>query len=179
MDKAKEKILLLLLAGLAFGCSYTPGKQWKVLKTVSSEWKKINKKELREGISYLYRLKYIDKKRDNGDLESIILTKKGKFTALNYQLDNIKNKNIKWDEKWRMVAFDIPNKYKRGRDALREKLKKIGFKELQESVFITPYECKKEISELVNYFELEKYVRFGILEFVDNEKYFKKAFNLS
>ncbi|MEK7562233.1 MAG: hypothetical protein AAB509_00940 [Patescibacteria group bacterium] len=179
MNTTKEKILLLLLGGLAFGCSYTPGKQWKVLKTVSMEWKRLNKKELREGISDLHRSKFINKNKDLGDLIGITLTKKGKLKALNIQLDGIKNKKEKWDKKWRMVAFDIPEKFKRGRDALRHKLKKIGFCELQKSIFITPYDCEKEIGLLIEFFELDKYVRFGILEFIDNENYFKQFFKIT
>jgi len=178
MNNTKEKILLLLLGGLAFGCSYTPGKQKMVLRTISREWKKLNPKELRDGISYLYRLRFIDKKENEDGIIAVSLTEKGKFKALNFQLNNIKNKKEKWDGKWRMVAFDIPEKYKKGRDALRHKLKKIGFCELQKSVFITPYNCEKKIGLLVEFFELEKYVRFGILESLDNEKYFLNFFKV-
>jgi DNA-binding transcriptional regulator PaaX len=179
MNNTKEKILLLLLAGLAFGCSYTPGKQWMVLKTVSREWKKINKKELRTGISYLYRLNFIEKTRVSKNSTKIFLTKKGELVALNHLLMHIKDKSKNWDKKWRMVAFDIPEKYRKGRDALRQKLKKVGFCELQKSVLITPYDCEKEIKELIKFFELEKYVRFGILDSVDNEDLFKKIFRLT
>ncbi len=105
MNKIKEKILLLLLGGLAFGCSYTPGYQWRVLKTVSREWKKLNKKELRGGINYLFRLNFIDKNIDNNGLIAVSLTEKGRLLALNIQLENIKNKKEKWDRKWKMVAF--------------------------------------------------------------------------
>ena len=178
MNATKEKILLLLLGGLAFGYSYTPGKQRLVLRTVFREWKKLNQKELRAGISDLYRFKFIDKSNNKDGSGAFILTKKGRLRALNYKLYNIKNKKQKWDGKWRMVAFDIPEKYKRGRDALRDKLKKIGFCELQKSVLITPYDCEKEIGLLVKFFELDKYVRFGILESVDNGEYFKKIFKL-
>lgn len=179
MNRTKEKILLLLLGGLAFGCSYTAHNQWRVLKTVSREWKKLNSKELREGISYLYRLEFIDKKESKNGLVKLLLTEKGRLKALNYKLENIKNKKEKWDRKWRMVAFDIPERYKRGRDALRQKLKKIGFCELQKSVLITPYDCREEIELLVRYFNLDKYVCFGVLESVANENYFKKIFKLS
>ena len=179
MNEVREKILLLLLGGIALGFCYTPGQQWRVVNAVSREWNKISKKELREGVSYLYRLKYIDKEQNKNNLTSVVLTKKGKLTALNYQLENIKNKGEKWDGKWRMVAFDIPEKYRKGRDALRYKLKNIGFCELQKSVLITPYNCDKEIGSLVEYFELGRYVRFGILERVDNQKYFEKIFKLS
>jgi len=178
-DTTKEKILLLLFGGLAFGFCYTPGKQRMVLRTVSREWKKLNPKELREGISYLYRLKFIDKEECENGFIALSLTNRGRLKALNYQLENIKSKKEKWDGKWRMVAFDIPQSYKRGRDALRKKLKKIGFCELQKSVFITPFECKKEIGLLVKFFDLDKYVRFGVLDYIDNEAYFKKHFKMS
>lgn len=179
MNKIRENILLLLLGGLAFGYSYTPQKQWRVLKTVSIEWKRINTKELREGINYLYRLKYIDKKGSGYDIGNLVLTQKGRLKSLEFKLDNIKNKKEKWDGKWRMVAFDIPEKYKQGRDALRNKLKKIGFRELQKSVFVAPYNCKEEIILLVKLFELGKYVRFGVLEYVDNQNHLKSLYKIS
>ena len=179
MNTTKEKILLLLLGGLAFGCSYTPGKQWRVLKTVSREWKELDKKDLRKGINELYRFKFIKKDKNNDGSVKIILTEKGKLRALNHRLNNIKNKKEKWDGKWRMVAFDMPEKYRRGRNALRNKLKKIGFCELQKSVFITPYNCKKEIASLIEFFKLGEYVRFGVLESIDNEDYFKRRFKIN
>jgi len=178
MNNAKERILLLLLGGLAFGCSYTPGKQWMVLKTISREWSKLDKKELREGINYLYRLELIDKKNINSDSSSFFLTKKGKLRALCCAFEDMQNRKTKWDGKWRMVAFDIPEKHRTGRNALRSKLKSIGFRQLQQSVFITPYDCEREIGLLVNVFDLERYVRFGILEKIDNEKQFIDAFNV-
>lgn len=179
MNRIREKILLLLMGGATFGYSITPGQQWRVLETISKEWQKINKKDLREGIKYLYKLEFIDKEKNSDGTIALLLTKKGRLKSLNKQLDNIKNKKEKWDGKWRMVAFDIPERHKKGRDALRQKLKKIGFCELQKSVFITPYKCKEEISLLVKFFNLDKYVRFGILELIDNESYFKKFFKLN
>jgi len=178
MSATKEKILLLLLGGLAFGCSYTPGRQRWVLRTISKEWKKINQNELRTEMSNLYRFKFVNKTKNKDGSVSVVLTEKGKFKALNYKLENIKNKKEKWDGKWRMVAFDIPQPYKKGRDALRRKLKKIGFCELQKSVLITPFNCLEEISCLVNFFNLGKYVRFGVLESIDNEKYLKVFFKI-
>lgn len=178
MSKIKAKILLLLLGGLAFSYSITPQRQWKAVKMISKEWKKINEKELKNSIRYLYRLKFIDKNETDDGSVAVLLTAKGKLKALNYQLENIRDKKEKWDGKWRMVAFDIPEKYKRGRDALRQKLKKIGFCELQKSVFITPFNCEKEIGLLVKYFNLDKYIRIGLLESIDNESQLKKFFKL-
>ncbi len=178
MENTKEKILLLLLGGLAFGCSYTPGKQWMVLKTVSREWSKLDKKELRMGINDLYKIDMVDKEKGSNGFIAVKLTEKGKLRALNVQLKSLKNKKVKWDGKWRMVSFDVPEKLKKGRDNLRYKLKGIGFCELQKSVLVFPYDCEKEMSLLIKLFDLKKYVRFGVLESIDNELDLKKTFKL-
>jgi len=179
MENIKEKILLLLLGGLALGGAYTPGRQRLVFRMVSGGWKELSPDELRRSINDLYRYEFVAKNKNKDGSFDVLLTEKGRWRALNLKLKNIKSKKEKWDGKWRMIAFDIPEKYKRGRDALRAKLKKIGFCEMQKSVLVTPYDCKEEMIGLVNFFELEKYVRFGVLEYVDNEVYFKKFFKLS
>lgn len=46
-----------------------------------------------------------------------------------------------WDGKWRIVMFDIPEKYRAKRDELRSFLKRIGFERLQQSVWVNPYPC--------------------------------------
>ena len=73
-----------------------------------------------------------------------------------------------------MVAFDIPEDYKKGRNALRYRLKIAGFYELQESLFLYPYDCEKEIKAFIELFKLGKYVRFALLEYIDNEKDIKR-----
>src|SRR3989344_3005352 len=60
----------------------------------------------------------------------------------------------KWDKKWRIVLFDIPEPKKKTRDALRRKLKKLGFLEFQKSVFIFPFPCRDEINFIINFFDI-------------------------
>jgi len=178
MTNTKEKILLLLYAGLAFGFSYTLHRQWKIIKGVAKEWKRINEKNLRKEVRNLYRARMIEKKENSDGTITLVLTDKGKLKALTYKFEEMKIKEENWDGKWRMVVFDIPEKLKGGRDALREKLKKIGFYELQKSVLVYPYECKNEIDFLVEFFQIRKYVRFVIVDFIDNELHLKKNFGL-
>ena len=179
MSPAKQKILLLLYAGIAFGFSYHPKHQWKILKGVAKEWKKIDERKLKYEINKLYQSKFIDKKDNPDGSYTIVLTEKGKLKALTYHFQDMKIQNQNWDGKWRLVVFDIPEKKRAGRDALREKIKELGFYELQKSVFVFPYECKNEIDFIVEFFELRKYVRLGILESIDNELHLKKIFNLT
>jgi len=179
MNKIREKILLLLLGGLALGLCYTPYQQKKVFRIVSNQWKKIDQKKLREGISYLYKLGLVSREQKRRGVFCIFPTAKARLWLLEKKLHDISSKKQKWDRKWRMVAFDIPEKYKTGRDALRRKLKEIGFCELQKSVFVTPHECKNEIIELIKFFDLDKHVRFGVLNYIDNEIRLKDFFKLS
>lgn len=175
MSAIKQKILLLLLGGLALGYSYTPSRQWKVLKTMGREWGKINEKELRKKINELYRSKAIKRQENSDGSVTITLTEKGRMKALTYKFEEIKVNNGNWDKKWRIVAFDVPEKLKNGRNALRDKLKEVGFYELQKSLWVFPYECKNEVDFIIEYFDLRKYVRFGILDFIDNELHLKKS----
>src|SRR3989344_1023901 len=139
MDSTKEKILLLLLGGLELAYSYGPDRKWRILKKISWEWRKLDRQKLQKEVNYFYRIKVLDKEENADGSMSITFTEKGKLRALNSKLDNIKNKSQSWDGKWRMVSFDMPEKFKRGRDALRRTLKRIGFRELQKRVFICPY----------------------------------------
>ena len=178
MSVVKEKILLLLLAGLAFGYSYTAHRQWQLIKGVAREWKKIDKRKLQEEIRKLYRSKIIEMKENPDKSYTIVLTKKGKMKTLTYRFQNMIIKRENWDGRWRVVIFDIPEKIKKARDALREKLKELGFYELQKSVLVFPYQCQDEIEFIIEFFNLRKYVRFGILEYIDNELHLKKIFKL-
>ena len=51
--------------------------------------------------------------------------------------------------------FDIPERFKKQGEALRNKLRELGFAKLQESVFIYPYECEDEINFIVEVFLLD------------------------
>lgn len=179
MSSTRQKILLLLFGGLSFGYSFTPGKQWRVLKQVSYEWKKINKNKLKQELRKLYRSKMIKRKENSDGSCSIILTEEGRLKILTYHFKKMRIKGEKWDKKWRMVIFDIPEKLKSGRNALRNKIKELGFYELQKSVWVYPYKCKEEMDFIIEFFGLREYVRFGILESIDNEPHLKKIFKLS
>ena len=178
MTLIQKKILLLLLGGIAFGYSYTPQKQWKVIKEVSKQWKKIDKEKLHKEFKNFYRSKLVKRKKNKDGSYTIILTEKGKVKALTYSIQNMKIENKEWDGKWRIVIFDIPEKIRKGRDALRKKIRELGFYELQKSVFVFPYNCKDEIDFIIEFFGLRKYVRYGVLDSIDNNFELEKIFSL-
>ncbi len=46
--------------------------------------------------------------------------------------------NQKWDEKWRLVSYDISQENRQKRRNVRNKLTELGFKQLQRSVWVSP-----------------------------------------
>lgn len=155
-----EDILLYLYDCVDSGFSYRMKAGLGINKSFN-HWKK-------EEINNLSKEKLITKNQSKSGDITLTLTEKGRFRALNIRFKNLQNNNNKWDGKWRMVAFDLPLKYKSERDAIRYKMKIGGFYKLQDSIFISQQDCKKEIMALIEMYNLKEYVRFGVLDFIDN-----------
>jgi len=75
------------------------------------------------------------------------LTDKGKQKAV---WEAVKTDEKKWDGKWRVVSFDVPEKRRQARDLLRDSLKKWGFTPWQQSVWATKKDCTKPLREFIN-----------------------------
>ncbi|MCX6720928.1 MAG: hypothetical protein NTW11_03945 [Candidatus Staskawiczbacteria bacterium] len=177
-QRLSEKILLHLADCVEFGFSYRAEKIFGISGKSIRALARAGRKDFKDGITELKKHKFIEKKKNYDGSIIISLTDKGKLRALNIRFKRLNNKKGVWDGRWRMVAFDIPDECKKGRNALRYRARMAGFYELQESLFIYPYDCEKEIKDFVSLFKLEKYVRFALLEFIDNGDYLKKHFKL-
>ncbi|MBI2024468.1 hypothetical protein HYT00_03725 [Candidatus Giovannonibacteria bacterium] len=177
--KTTQKIILLLSAGVAMGLSRSPRQYFRILKSAAKEWERINERSLRNSIRILYKSKLIDTFDNPDGTTTIVLTENGRKKALTYQIDEINIKRtINWDRKWRIVVFDIPEKFKKSRDALSRTLKRMEFYQLQKSVFVHPFECKNEVDFIIEFFNIKEYVRYIIAEHIDNEIDLKRKFKL-
>ncbi|HPN55062.1 MAG TPA: CRISPR-associated endonuclease Cas2 [Candidatus Moranbacteria bacterium] len=93
-----------------------------------------------------------------------IITKKGK-EFLNQLLKKKKQSRKMWDKKYRVVIFDIPETKRKSRNWLRAELYLLGYKRLQNSVFIgkktLPEDIilgikENKISNFVNYLLVDR-----------------------
>jgi len=85
----------------------------------------------------------------------------------------------KWDKKWRIIVFDIPEELRKERARFRTRLKWLGCVMLQESVFVFPYPCEEELGDISKDLEVGDYVDVITAESVGfKEKEFLKIFNL-
>ena len=176
----QKKILLLLTAGLALGLTRNPNQYFRIVQEVGKEWKKIERNSLNRAIRSLYESKLVSTKDNCDGTLTLVLSKEGKQLALTYNLDNITIKTpAEWDRKWRIVMFDVPEKTKRFREALRMHFKNMGFYEFQKSVFVHPYSCAKEIEYIMEFYQARKFVRFIVATDIDNALELKRHFHLN
>lgn len=102
------------------------------------------KRELRE----MQKAKYIKKVVDEKGRAYFEITARG-FEFFSKRFPLSPRSRSKWDKRWRLVIFDIPEKERNKRDDLREKLLNLGFGMWQQSVYISPYDLKKEMNEFL------------------------------
>lgn len=90
--------------------------------------------------------------------------------------DLVLPKGGKRDGKWRMFIFDIPEKHRSARDTLRRKLKDLGMYNIQRSVFAYPYDCRKELEFIADYYRIAEYATYVETAFIDIDKELRKHF---
>ena len=179
MNEITEQILLHLYNSIDFGASYRLKKGLFIDGLFHSALKNFKTEQIKDSLKELNRLNYINKKHNYDGSVLISLSEKGKLRILNMRFNRLNTKREKWDGRWRMVAFDIPEECKKGRNALRYRLCMGGFHKIQESLFVHPYDCEKEVRDFIELFKLQKYVRFGLLDFIDNQDGLKGLFKLN
>lgn len=91
--------------------------------------------------------------RENGFVEllsneelTLRLTDKGRSKAL---WTKMVLEDEKWDGKWRLVIWDIPEKRRHARDLLRHQLKQLGFEKIQNSVWASKKDCTQVLNEYI------------------------------
>lgn len=107
------------------------------------------------------------------------LTAKGERELLSLTLREISRaKPRRWDEKWRVLIFDIPEKRKHLRVRLRLTLQSLGFVRLQDSVWVYPYDCEDLIALLKADFHLGDDVRYLIADSIERDEELRKHFRV-
>jgi hypothetical protein len=176
----------LLLVSLALGGIAVTGpvlpvifKMLEGLRDDQGNPAKYSKKEVANALATIKRRKLIKIIKGKNGKFFVKLTNQGKKRIMKMSLESVSiKKPKKWDGKWRIVFFDIPVEFNAAREALRYKMKELGFKQFQKSVWIIPYECEDEILFISEMFEVEKYVEIIVAEKILHEKIIMNAFKM-
>lgn len=74
-----------------------------------------------------------------------------------------------WDGRWRLVAFDIPEKIAHYRKWLRSQLYALNYKPLQKSLFIGKFPLEKKLMEEILEKNLYQCIRIVVIGEIDDE----------
>ena len=120
--------------------------------------------------THIYQLEkrgYLEKYKHK-DIEYIKVSSKGQAI-----LESSKKEK---DGKWRAIIFDIPESKRPVRDYLRGKIKQLGFKKWQNSIWISPYVIPTDVEDELMILSEKFFVRLIKIESINNESDLKNLF---
>ncbi len=152
----------------------------QLIKKLDPAWalKRDPRRRIRESV---YRLKHkglVEFRVENGK-KRLRLTQKGEK-----EMQSVWNDSFalmvpkKWDGKWRLVIFDIPEKRRSIRDKMRALVSRLGFLKLQDSVWVYPYDCEELVSLLKTDLKTGRAVLYVIADAIEFDKPIRAHFNL-
>lgn len=155
-NTVKKTLVGLLLAGgvvatwpvsggILFGAMMSYG---VVLKMQEEEKWRLRKEQ--KMFYYLKNKKYIKIEHIGKNKGRVTLTNKGRDKAEKYRLMNLPKlkRPRRWDGQWRLVIYDIASEKREKRFAIRIALRNCGAVLLQKSVWVVPFDCTEQVSEL-------------------------------
>lgn len=182
-----KEVLTLLAGGLLLAASIImPGlasglKMFITDKNNSydkKEWKKFNTNYLAKTIRRLEKQKFVEILNE-GNLKIVKITKKGRKRILKYALNEIEIKKPRtWNGNWYFVTYDIPKNKDRARNIMRDYLKRLGFYQFQESLYIHAYPCENEIDFIKEYLGINECVKVLIANKIENDRVFREYFGI-
>jgi len=167
---ASKELFLLFFDIFISSQKFSPSYGYRRLANKYLEKRNYDQKIVYQKIKYWQRQGYINS--FVGKKEKYIeLTKKGRRYLFRLSLSKIKIKRPKrWDGKWRVVIFDIPEKLRHQRDIIRDKLISLGFRRIQMSVYVYPFECTREVRTISKRLFIDRCVLIMISEIIQGEK---------
>lgn len=138
----------------------------------AKDWKKFNLGRLRWAIKRLEKQKMVEVVG-----EVVKITEKGKQKLLKFNLEEMELENRR-DGKWRLIIYDISDLRKPQRDFFRLTLERLKFLRLQESVYLTPFVCDREVEYLKHVFNIGEEVQVLQVTGIANEELYKDYFGI-
>ena len=84
----------------------------------------------------------------------------------------------RWDHRWRMVIFDVPERRRSTRARLCATMREVGFIRLQDSVWVYPYDCEDFVALLKAELKIGKDVLYAIADTIEYDKPLRTHFSL-
>lgn len=184
-NELKQYVLAALGIGVVLGGSvlFTPnfpiilGSILGIIEEIKGI--KIPKKKVQRVLKQLEKKQLIQIERKGNEVY-VTVKNKDDVSILKYSLKEVLNlkKKKDWQGRWFLVVFDVPERERNKRDYLRRFLKEIGFYPYNQSVYVFPYECEKEITLVKKIVEGGKYISYIIAERLEKQDQLKTYFKI-
>lgn len=156
-----EVIRFGALGGMIGSVIIAPGMARALDKPLQKLWRNLDARERERRLR-----KVIYKMKENGYLagqyeHGLRITQKAKDRLAKVELDKLAAKpQARWDKKWRIIIYDIPEEHKQARNALAARLRMYGCSQLQKSTWITPFPCRNDIEAITSQYGINQFISY-------------------
>ena len=84
----------------------------------------------------------------------------------------------RWDKRWRVIIFDIPERRRGVRSRLRAIMQECGFVRLQDSVWVYPHDCEDLTVLMKAELKTGSSILYMVVEKIENDAWLKKHFSI-
>lgn len=180
--KARRKRYLqqALLAGLVVGGLVLVGAVPIGMPRIGRRNKYRFKNQVKTALSRLAQKGYVVFEEKGGCRYARITPAGERALAYQEQKSALQLKKLKrWDKRWRVIIFDIPERRRSTRDRLRTVMHDAGFYRLQDSVWLYPYDCEDFIALLKADLRIGSAVLYMVVEKIENDGKLKEHYSLA
>ncbi|MBI5798998.1 MAG: hypothetical protein HZB10_03630 [Candidatus Yonathbacteria bacterium] len=175
-ELAKEILKGLALGGFIVLCIAMPNVA-QVAKLFQATKSK-DKYRFDRAMNGLRRKKFI-RVYQKGGQDVVEITREGKRKVLEYNIDEMELKRPRrWNGKWHIIIFDIPESKKNARYALNRKVREFGLYPLQKSVLVSPYLCRNEIDFIGEFFGVRDHIIYITADEIEGAEKVKRHFGV-
>ncbi|MBI2356269.1 MAG: hypothetical protein HYV13_03650 [Candidatus Doudnabacteria bacterium] len=174
-DILKLLLLTVGVAGLMVAAVTAPG-----LFTALGPFhqKRYKPRQIKRAFDYARQSEIIKLEKTSSGYK-VMLTEKGQRRLQQFRLGELHlPQPKKWDGRWRMVMFDVPEQYHERRAVFSRKLKELGMYQMQKSVWVWPYDLRDEVDLLKEAYEIRPFVRIATAASLDRQTDLLKFFKL-
>ncbi|MDP3093245.1 MAG: CRISPR-associated endonuclease Cas2 [bacterium] len=126
-------------------------------------WEKKNRQKYFSQLIYYLKKRGLIRINNLQSRKAIAITPMGLEKISEIKYENSK-KDKRRDGKWQMITFDVPEKKRRLRDLLRSNLIFLGYRMLQKSIWVCPFDVKSETEKFLREYSLDPYVKIFLIE---------------
>jgi DNA-binding transcriptional regulator PaaX len=165
--QSTRQALSALLSSLADGGALLEGIKGSSAEQIISAHSLVQDQALSHAL-YLQQKELIVINELDDSMVSLTLTLAGWRRVQRYRVQKLAIKQPShWDHRWRIVMFDIPERFKTSRNAVTIELKKLGFFQLQRSVWVHPFECQSEVGMLSQLYGVDQFMVYMNVEYTN------------